>query len=183
MSSSETLEKLTSAEREALYGQSTVPGIDLVGGHRLVAGVDVSRYTERGRTRAVASLVETWRRRLNTFGISEPVVAAREEGAFDIVVPLSADTGLAGRMIRESGEITLHLFKDGAEVQALRQRIDAAVLEKASPASGGPPGLVRLVRSVKVRAVRAWTVQATRPVRAPRQRPNRTDRKQSDRVV
>ena len=140
MSSSETLEKLTPPEREALYGQSTVPGIDLVGGHRLVAGVDVSRYTERGRTRAVASLVETWRRRLNTFGISEPVVAAREEGAFDIVVPLSADTGLAGRMIRESGEITLHLFKDGAEVQALRQRIDAAVLEKASPASGGPTG-------------------------------------------
>lgn len=140
MSSSETLEKLPPAERKALYGQSTVPGIDLVGGYRLTADVDVSRYTERGRIRAVASLVETWRRRLNTFGISESVVAAREEDSFDIVVPLSADTGLAGRMIRESGEITLHLFKDGAEVQALRQRIDDAVLERASSASGGPPG-------------------------------------------
>lgn len=140
VSSPETLEKLTPAERKALYGQSTVSGVDLAGGHRLVAGVDVSRYTERGRIRAVASLVETWRRRLNTFGITEPIVVAREEGAFDIVVPLSADTGLAGRMIRESGEITLHLFKDGAEVQALRQRIDNAVLEKASSASGGPPG-------------------------------------------
>lgn len=140
MSSSETLEKLPPAERKALYGQSTVPGIDLAGGYRLAADVDVSRFTERGRIRAVASLVETWRRRLNTFGISEPVITAREEGAFDIVVPLSADTGLAGRMIRESGEITLHLFKDGAEVQALRQRIDDAVLERESSASGGPPG-------------------------------------------
>ena len=140
MSSSETLEKLPPAERKALYGQSTVPGIDLAGGYRLAADVDVSRFTERGRIRAVASLVETWRRRLNTFGISEPVVAAREEDTFDIVVPLSADTGLASRMIRESGEITLHLFKDGAEVQALRQRIDDAVLERDSSASGGPPG-------------------------------------------
>ncbi len=138
VSSSETLEKLTPAERKALYSQSTVPGIDLAGGYRLAAGVDVSRYTERGRIRAVDSLVETWRRRLNAFGISESVVAARAEDTFDIVVPLSADTGLAGRMIRESGEITLHLFKDGAEVQALRQRIDDAVLESASPESGDP---------------------------------------------
>ncbi len=137
VSSSETLEKLTPAERKALYSQSTVPGIDLAGGYRLAAGVDVSRYTERGRIRAVDSLVETWRRRLNAFGISESVVTARAEDTFDIVVPLSADTGLAGRMIRESGEITLHLFKDGAEVQALRQRIDDAVLESASPESGG----------------------------------------------
>ena len=140
VSSSETLEKLTPAERKALYSQSTVPGIDLAGGYRLAAGVDVSRYTERGRIRAVDSLVETWRRRLNAFGISESVVAARAEDTFDIVVPLSADTGLAGRMIRESGEITLHLFKDGAEVQALRQRIDDAVLESASPESGGQGG-------------------------------------------
>ena len=140
VSSSETLEKLTLAERKALYSQSTVPGIDLAGGYRLAAGVDVSRYTERGRIRAVDSLVETWRRRLNAFGISESVVTARAEDTFDIVVPLSADTGLAGRMVRETGEITLHLFKDGAEVQALRQRIDDAVLESASPESGGRDG-------------------------------------------
>ncbi len=140
VSSSETLEKLSPAERKALYSRSTVPGIDLAGGYRLAAGVDVSRYTERGRMRAVASLVETWRRRLNAFGISESVVTARSEDTFDIVVPLSADTGLVGGMIQDSGEITLHLFKDGAEVQALRQRIDDAVLERASPASGGSGG-------------------------------------------
>ncbi len=132
MSSSKALEQLTPAERKTLYSQSTVPGIDLAGGYRFSAGVDLSRYTERGRERAVASLVETWRRRLNAFGISESLVAAREEGAFDIVVPLNTDVGLAGRMIRESGEITLHLFKDGAEVQALRQRIDDTLLESAS---------------------------------------------------
>ena len=140
MSSSETLEKLTPAERKALYGQSTVPGIDLVGGYRLAAGVDISRYTERGRTRAVTSLVETWRQRLNAFGISESVVTARSEDTFDIVVPLSADTGLVGDMIQDSGEITLHLFKDGAEVQGLRQRIDDAVFEMAAPVSGGADG-------------------------------------------
>lgn len=140
VSSAEALERLAPAERKALYGQSTVPGIDLVGGYRLAAGVDVSRYTERGRIRAVDGLVETWRRRLNAFGISEPAIIARENDTFDIVVPLSADTGLAGSMIRDSGEITLHLFKDGAEVQALRQRIDAAVLERAKAAAGGPGG-------------------------------------------
>lgn len=85
-------------------------------------------------------LVENWRRRLNAFGISEPVITARGNGTFDIVVPLSADTSLAGRMIRESGEITLHLFKDGAEVQALRQRIDEVLREKASAVTTATAG-------------------------------------------
>lgn len=172
MTSSESLEKLTPTERKALYGQSTVPGIDLAGGYRLSAGVDVSRYTERGRVRAVNSLVETWRRRLNAFGISESVVAAREAGTFDIVVPLSADTGLAGRMIRESGEITLHLFKDGAEVQALRQRIDDAVLQRESAEPGGLSALLAritveegigdiAVREDNVKAVQAMLADST----------------------
>ena len=131
-SSPESIEALAPEERKALYGQSTVPGIDLAGGYRLAVSVDLSRYTERGRARVVEGLVENWRRRLNAFGISEPVIAEGENDTFEIVVPLSADTGLAGRMIRESGEITLHLFKDGAEAQALRQRIDDALSEQAS---------------------------------------------------
>ena len=114
-----------------------MPGIDLAGGYRLTAGLDVSRFTERGRMRAVESLVENWRRRLNAFGISEPVITARGNDAFDIVVPVSVDTGLAARMIQESGAITLHLFKDGAEVQALRQRIDDAVRERDRHATSG----------------------------------------------
>ena len=40
-------------------------------------------------------------------------------------------------MIQESGATTLHLFKDGAEVQALRQRIDYAVLEMDREATSG----------------------------------------------
>lgn len=135
-SSPESIEALSPEERKALYSQSTVPGIDLAGGYRLVVSTDLSRFTERGRTRAVEGLVENWRRRLNAFGISEPVIAARENDTFEIVVPASADTGLAGSMIRESGEITLHLFKDGAEVQALRQRIDDALRERTSAGTG-----------------------------------------------
>ena len=134
-SSPESIEALAPEERKALYRQSTVPGIDLAGGYRLVAGTDLSRFTERGRERAVEGLVDNWRRRLNAFGISEPVIAARENDTFEIVVPVGADTGLAGRMIRESGEITLHLFKDGAEVQSLRQRIDDALRARASEAA------------------------------------------------
>ena len=129
-SSPESIERLAPEERKALYSQSTVPGIDLAGGYRLAAGLDVSRYTERGRVRSVESLVENWRRRFNAFGISEPVITARGNDAFDIVVPVSVDTGLAAKMIQESGAITLHLFKDGAEVQALRQRIDDALRER-----------------------------------------------------
>ncbi|MDE2847042.1 MAG: hypothetical protein OXO51_10070 [Gemmatimonadota bacterium] len=130
-SSPESIEALAPEERKALYSQSTVPGFDLAGGYRLSASMDLSRFTERGRARAVEGLVENWRRRLNAFGISEPVITVRENDTFEIVVPLSADTGLVSRIIRESGEITLHLFKDGAEVQALRQRIDDALRERA----------------------------------------------------
>ena len=131
-SSPESIEALAPEERKALYGQSTVPGIDLAGGYRLAVSMDLSRFTERGRARAVEGLVENWRRRLNDFGISEPVIAARENDTFEIVVPLSADTGLVSRILRESGDITLHLFKDGAEVQVLRQRIDSALRERAA---------------------------------------------------
>ena len=134
-SSPESIEALAPEERKALYSQSTVPGIDLAGGYRLAVSTDLSRFTERGRTRAVEGLVENWRRRLNAFGISEPVITVRENDTFEIVVPLSADTGLISRIIRESGEITLHLFKDGAEVQALRQRIDDALRERTSSAA------------------------------------------------
>ncbi len=142
LSSSEELEMLAPAERKLLYSQSTVPGIGLTGGSRLTASLEVSRFTERGRERAVDSMIETWRRRLNAFGISEPAITAREDDSFDIVVPLSADTGLVGRMIRESGAITLHLFRDGAEVQALRQRIDDAVRKRALAESAGLSGFL-----------------------------------------
>jgi len=131
-SSPESIEALAPEERKALYSQSTVPGFDLAGGYRLAVSMDLSRFTERGRARAVEGLVENWRRRLNAFGITEPVITARENDTFEIVVPQSADTGLVSRIIRESGEITLHLFKDGAEVQSLRQRIDDALRERAS---------------------------------------------------
>ena len=181
MSSFEELEKLAPAERKLLYSQSTVPGIDLTGGSRLTASLDVSRFTERGRIRAVDSLLETWRRRLNAFGISEPDITAREDDTFDIVVPLSADTGLASRMIQESGAITLHLFKDGADVQALRQRIDNAVrertpVESAGPGGpggpGGPAGLSGFLSSITVEegiadiAVRENNLEAVRAVLA-----------------
>ena len=144
-SSPESIEALAPEERKALYSQSTVPGFDLAGGYRLAVSMDLSRFTERGRVRAVEGLVENWRRRLNAFGITEPVITARENDTFEIVVPLGADTGLVSRIIRESGEITLHLFKDGAEVQALRQRIDDALRERtsaltAATASAGDDG-------------------------------------------
>ena len=147
VSSPESIEALAPEERKTLYSQSTVPGIDLAGGYRLVVSTDLSRFTERGRTRAVEGLVENWRRRLNAFGISEPVIDARENDTFEIVVPTSVDTGLAGSMIRESGEITLHLFKDGAEVQALRQRIDDALREQTSD---GPGAFSTLLASITV---------------------------------
>lgn len=156
-SSPESIEALSPDERKVLYGQSTVPGIDLAGGYRLVAGMDLSRYTERGRARAVEGLVENWRRRLNAFGISEPVITVRENDTFEIVVPRSADTGLVSKIIRESGEITLHLFKDGAGVQALRQRIDDALSERASAvaasaatASDGPGAFSALLARITV---------------------------------
>ena len=155
-----------------LYSQSTVPGIDLSGGSRLAASLDVSRFTERGMERAVGSMLETWRSRLNAVGISEPAITAREDDSFDIVVPFSADTGLVGRMIQESGAITLHLFKDGAEVQALRQRIDDTVRERALAESAGLSSFLSsitvedgiadiVVRENNLEAVRAMLADST----------------------
>ena len=117
-------------ERKALYSQATVPGIGLVGGSSSSVTLDIERYTERGRQRAVKELVETWRTRLNNFGVSEPKITELEANLFNIIVPINMKSQLTKRIISEPGSITLHLFKDGIDVQKLRGRIDEILHEK-----------------------------------------------------
>ncbi len=117
-------------ERNALYSQATVPGIGLVGGSSSSATLDIERYTERGRQRAVKELVETWRTRLNNFGVSEPKITELEANLFNIIVPINMKSKLTKRIISEPGSITLHLFKNGIDVQKLRGRIDEILHEK-----------------------------------------------------
>lgn len=97
--------------------------------------------------------MQIWRTRLLDFGILESDIRSVGDGTFQIRVPISADTNLIQRMLQQSGRVTLHLFKDGAEVQALRQRIDTALEQRAAADTTGRPfdgGLSRWLASLSL---------------------------------
>jgi protein-export membrane protein SecD len=127
----EELLRLEPEQRADLVRRATVPGIDLAGGYRFRAMTDVARFTDFGRASILAHLRDFLRRRLDAVGILEATVREADEGSLEVDVPLSADTTLVRLLLTHTGSVTFHLFKDGAEVQQLRQRIDAALTQRA----------------------------------------------------
>ena len=128
--SPDEIAQLPLEDRLTLFHQATVPGIDLAGGYAFTMQADAARLTDRAREQTLGHLISIWRTRLLDFGILEPEIIQNDVMSFQVHVPISADTGLVRKMLQQSGQVTLHLFKDGNEVQALRQRIDNVLQEK-----------------------------------------------------
>ncbi|MDP7238392.1 MAG: hypothetical protein QGI34_16855 [Candidatus Latescibacteria bacterium] len=138
--SPDEIAQLPIEDRLTLFHQATVPGIDLAGGYALTMQADAARLTDRAREQTLGHLISIWRTRLLDFGILEPEIIQNDAMSFQVHVPISADTGLVRKMLQQSGRVTLHLFKDGNEVQALRQRIDNVLQEKTLTDSTGTSG-------------------------------------------
>jgi len=87
-------------------------GLDLQGGSRLVYKADVSAIPEKDKTSAMDGVRDVIERRVNVFGVSEPVVQTnRSGGDYQIIVELAGikDINEAIKMI---GETPLLEFKE-----------------------------------------------------------------------
>lgn len=130
--SSETMRNMPEQERLSLMRRAAVAGIDLAGGYRFEITADASALSERGQATALNQIADILRKRLYDIGIIEARVHYPGGNTLIAETPVSADTVLIRRLLGYSGLLTFHLFKDGTETQALRQRIDAALAARAA---------------------------------------------------
>ncbi len=114
-------------ERLTLVRRASVPGLDITGGTQFQLSTDTSRLNERGRENALDQTLRILRERLDGIGIIEFDIRRTEGQSIEITVPISADTVMIRRLLTHNGRLTFRLFKDGPEVQRLRERIDAAL--------------------------------------------------------
>ena len=95
-------------------------GLDLQGGTHLVYKADVSKIAEADRTGAMESVRDVVERRVNAFGVSEPVVQANKSitGEYRVIADLAGikDVSEAIKMI---GETPILEFKEQSTDQAI----------------------------------------------------------------
>jgi preprotein translocase subunit SecD len=96
-------------------------GLDLVGGTELVYRADTSKVTDRAG--AMDSLKEVIERRVNIFGVSEPLIQTEQAGLLSgsrddrliVELPGVSDIEEAKRLIGETPTLEFRLVRPGAE--------------------------------------------------------------------
>jgi len=87
-------------------------GLDLLGGSRLVYKADVSAVADKDRTSAIEGVRDVIERRVNVFGVSEPVVTTnRSGGDYQVIVELAGIKDI-NQAIKMLGETPLLEFKE-----------------------------------------------------------------------
>ncbi len=109
-------------------------GLDLSGGSHLVYQADVSKIAEADRSDSMASLRDVVERRVNLFGVSEPLVQTEQgaalssaEGAYKLIVELPGVTDVdeAARSIGATPSLEFKLLT-ADDAQSTQQRYEAA---------------------------------------------------------
>jgi protein-export membrane protein SecD len=113
-------------------------GLDLSGGTRLVYSADTSKLDAADLPDSLASLREVVERRVNAFGVGEPLVQTEQGGALGggahrLVVELPGITNVeeAIKLIGETPVLEFKLVKEGIDpaVYAVASSTDASVFE------------------------------------------------------
>lgn len=87
-------------------------GLDLLGGTHLIYEADLASVPQSERLSALAGTRDVVERRVNAFGVSEPVVqTTQQEGHYRIIVELAGVTDV-NEAIRQIGETPLLEFKE-----------------------------------------------------------------------
>ena len=97
-------------------------GLDLSGGTQLVYRADLSAIAGGDATESMAALRDTIERRVNMFGVSEPLVQTEHAGTFAgtpeerliVELPGITDTQQAIKLIGQTPVLEFRLLKDGA---------------------------------------------------------------------
>src|SRR3989344_785782 len=98
-------------------------GLDLSGGTQLVYRADLSAITTNDVASSMASLRETIERRVNLFGVSEPIVQTQHAGTFAgspeerliVELPGVTDTQKAIELIGETPVLEFRMLRKGAD--------------------------------------------------------------------
>ena len=98
-------------------------GLDLSGGTQLVYRADTSNIAGAEVSDSMAALRDTIERRVNLFGVSEPIVQTEQAGLFSgdieerliIELPGITNTQEAIRLIGQTPVLEFRMLKDGAE--------------------------------------------------------------------
>jgi len=99
-------------------------GLDLSGGTHLVYKADTSRLPDADVEGSMAALRDTIERRVNLFGVSEPIVQTEKGGLFSgdaenrliVELPGITDTAEAVRLLGETPVLEFRLLKTGKTV-------------------------------------------------------------------
>lgn len=87
-------------------------GLDLLGGTRLVYKADMSAVNSKDRTNALEGVRDVIERRVNTFGVSEPVVQTNKSGDESQVIVELAGIKDVNEAVKMIGETPLLEFKE-----------------------------------------------------------------------
>ncbi len=134
-------------------------GLDLAGGTRLVMQADMRKVNAADRDQALDSLKTIIERRVNLYGVSEPVVqTAKAGGDYRVIVELAGVTD-----VNEA----LSLVGKTAEL-SFREEVDALAVAKVSTASAlqyGPFQKVSNITGVDVKLAKpAFDPKSGRPI-------------------
>lgn len=124
-------------------------GLDLAGGTHLVLQADMERIQPLDRDAALASLKGIIERRVDLFGVSEPVVqTAKEGGHFRVLVELAGikDVNQAVELVGKTADLSFREMPATDSGKMVATNLSGKDLRKAEPAfdlsTGGP--IVRL---------------------------------------
>ena len=126
-------------------------GLDLAGGSRLVYKADVSKIPEESRVEAMASLRDVIERRVNQFGVGEPVITT--ESSFTgneerLIVELPGMTNLdeAARQIGQTPLLQFKTVKENyLEIEEQNNKIIEARAQMQASATVGEDGVINII--------------------------------------
>ena len=93
-------------------------GLDLIGGAHLIYEVDMSKVSSGDRDSVIAGLRDVIERRVNLFGVSEPLINSAKEGdSYRLIVELAGVKDVS-EAIKEIGTTPVLDFREVSEIDA-----------------------------------------------------------------
>jgi protein-export membrane protein SecD len=130
-------ETLPPGELAKLRGDAIQLGLDLQGGMHLVLEVDKSRLSPDEAKDAVERTKEVLRRRIDEFGVAEPLVQREGEDRIAIQLPGLTDRQRAMDLIGKTALLEFKLVRTVDEARNVWSRLDAFLAAKGVGAEAG----------------------------------------------
>lgn len=90
-------------------------GLDLKGGMHLILQVETEKLDENAKSDAVVRAIEILRNRIDSLGVSEPVIQRQGEEQIIVQLPGITDRDKALQIIGKVAQLTFHLVSDSPE--------------------------------------------------------------------